>query len=184
MSFWWQLVVAASVAGAQPIPTPIGVGPAFHPRPTSHAVARAAAVGRFRCGRTQRHVLRAHVEVFGRKRVVIVPAGIGIAPPLVRRGAFVVGGRCRYAVHTLAPTGVVRFDASQRLRLRDLFAVWGQPIGPRRLLSFRGRVRAYVGGRRWHGRAGGIQLRRHAEIVLEVGPYIPPHRSFAFPPGR
>ena len=24
---------------------------------------------------------------------------------------------------------------------------------------------------------------RHAEIVLEVGPYVPPHRSYTFPPG-
>jgi len=26
-------------------------------------------------------------------------------------------------------------------------------------------------------------LRRHAEIVLEIGPYVPPHARYTFPPG-
>jgi hypothetical protein len=26
-------------------------------------------------------------------------------------------------------------------------------------------------------------LSQHAEIVIEVGAYVPPHRSFSFPPG-
>jgi hypothetical protein len=29
-----------------------------------------------------------------------------------------------------------------------------------------------------------IRLTRHAEIVLEVGGYVPPHTSFLFGPGR
>jgi len=45
-------------------------------------------------------------------------------------------------------------------------------------------VRAYVDGRRWTRTApAAIPLTRHAEIVLELGPYVPPHRSFTFPPG-
>jgi len=28
-----------------------------------------------------------------------------------------------------------------------------------------------------------VPLARHSEIVLEVGPYVPPHRSYTFPPG-
>jgi len=30
---------------------------------------------------------------------------------------------------------------------------------------------------------GLVPLTRHAEIVLEIGPYVPPHLSYAFPPG-
>jgi len=28
-----------------------------------------------------------------------------------------------------------------------------------------------------------VPLTRHAEIVLEVGPHVPPHSSYMFPPG-
>jgi len=27
-----------------------------------------------------------------------------------------------------------------------------------------------------------VPLTAHAEVVLEVGPYVPPHRSYTFPP--
>jgi hypothetical protein len=45
------------------------------------------------------------------------------------------------------------------------------------------RVEVFVDGRRWHGRPGRVPLRRHAEIVVEVGPHVPPHSSYTFPPG-
>jgi dihydroxyacid dehydratase/phosphogluconate dehydratase len=35
----------------------------------------------------------------------------------------------------------------------------------------------------WPGAPGAVPLTRHAEIVLEVGPHVPPHSSYAFPPG-
>jgi hypothetical protein len=28
-----------------------------------------------------------------------------------------------------------------------------------------------------------VPLTPHAEIVLEVGPHVPPHASYTFPPG-
>jgi hypothetical protein len=128
--------------------------------------------------------VRAHIEVFARRRVVIVPAGIGVAPPLVREAGFVHRGRCSYPVRTVEPTGVVEFDGHLRPTVGELFALWGQPLSARRLLSFSGCVHAYVGGKRWRGSPGEIPLRRHSQIVLEVGGYIPPHRSYVFGPGR
>ena len=115
---------------------------------------------------------------------MIVPAGIGVAPPLVRETGFVRRGRCSYPVRTLEPTGVVEFDGRLRPTLGELFTLWGQSLSARRLLSFSGSVHAYVGGRRWRGSPRGIALRRHAQIVLEVGGYVPPHRSYLFGPGR
>jgi hypothetical protein len=76
-----------------------------------------------------------------------------------------------------------------RLSVADLFRSWGQPLSARRLGPFRGRVRVYVGGRRVRGGPGSpgvpgtVRLTRHAEIVLEVGPYVPPHPAYTFPPG-
>jgi hypothetical protein len=125
-----------------------------------------------------------HIELFARRQVIVVPAGIGVAPPLVRRDAGVRGGRCSYSIRTLEPTGVVEFDPSRHARLRELFEIWGQPLSRTRLAGFSGRVRAYVRGRTWRGHPGAIPLRRHMQVVLEVGGYVPPHRFFLFGPGR
>jgi hypothetical protein len=49
-----------------------------------------------------------------------------------------------------------------------------------RLAGFRGRVLAFVSGIRWRGDVRAIPLARHAQIVLEIGSYIRPHRFFLF----
>src|SRR4051794_4063737 len=155
------------------IPTPIGRGPEFRPaaRVPASGCASGALSGRY----------RVHVEVFGRRQAVVIPAGIGVGAGARREYGRVVGAGCRAEARTLDPTGVVHFDRED-LRLGDVFAVWGQPLDGARLLSFRGRVSAFVGGRRVTGDPGGIALRDGAQIVLESGGYTPPHPSFSFPP--
>ncbi|HZO97993.1 MAG TPA: hypothetical protein VFB42_11520 [Gaiellaceae bacterium] len=175
------LATAAAAAAAAPIPTPIGSGPRYRLDAASPAVARAAPAGRFRCLRAAPRRELAHVELFARRLVLLLPAGIGMAPPLERSGAAVTGARCFYPVRTADPTGVVEFDPRARPTLGDLFDVWGQPLSTRRLAGFRGPVRVWVGGRRRHGDPRTVRLRRHAEIVVEVGGYVPPHRLFLFP---
>lgn len=176
--------LAAPAWAESPIPTPIGVGARFHPGPTSPPVARAEPVGRFACGVRKGAVTRAHIELFAAGRVVVVPAGIGIAPPFVRERGFVPGGRCAYPLRTHQPTGVVELDSRLSPTLGDLFALWGRRLSPTRLLSFPGAVRIYVAGKLRRGDPRDVPLTRHAQIVLEVGPYIPPHRSYLFGPGR
>jgi len=116
-------------------------------------------------------------------RVVLMPGGIGIAPPQVRRGAFVVRGRCEYPLRTREPTGIVEVAAGTRATLGDLFAIWGQPLSRRRVLSFRGPVVAYVGSRRYAGDPHAIPLRPRAVVTLEIGRYVRPHAEYVFPPG-
>ena len=71
--------------------------------------------------------------------------------------------------------------------LGDLFEIWGQPLSARRLAGFRARrgdsLRAWVGGRPWRGDVSAIPLRRHAQIVVEIGGFVPPHASYRFPLG-
>jgi hypothetical protein len=126
-----------------------------------------------------------HLELFARRLVVPVPAGIGVAPPLRRSGAYVLGGGCSYPLETLEPTGVVRVDRARAHTptLGTLFAIWGQPLTRTRLATFSGHVLAFVDGREIEGQLTAIPLRRHAEVVLEVGGYIPPHPKYTFPPG-
>ena len=153
-------------------------------------------MGRLRCGPATTgmagmaaaagHHYGIHLELYAARLVVPVPAGIGIAPPQRRRGAYVLGGACVYPLRTYEPTGVVVVDGragSPAPTLGALFAIWGQPLSRGRLAGFRGPVSAYLGGVRWSGPPGAIRLTRHAEIVLEVGKAVPPHRTYLFPPG-
>jgi hypothetical protein len=167
------VIASASALAAAPIPTPIGVGPRFHPPAAPASITAARPLGGFRCGAIAR-LQRAHIEVFARRRVVIIPAGIGVSHARA----------CTYPARTTAPTGVVEFDAAEQLTVGAFFRIWGQRLAPNRLLSFSGPVRAYVGGRRWRAPVRSIPLRRHAEIVVEIGPYVPPHAKFLFGPGR
>jgi hypothetical protein len=157
-------------AGARPI----GAGPRFHPPLRERAVpgCRPGPLGE-RAG--------AHLELFGDGLVVLLPAGIGTRPPRRALAGRIQAAACFGPVVTLDPTGLVLLRPGVRATVGDVFALWGQPLGPRRAASFRGRVRAYVNGRRVDGPAAAIPLERHDQIVLQVGPYVPPHASYAFP---
>lgn len=158
---------------------PIGIGPRFHP------AARGADLGG--CRRALGRRVGVHVELFAANRVVLVAAGIGTRPPRRMFAGRIVAARCYGNPVTLEPTGIVLMRPGSHLTLAALFRAWGQPLSGSRLAGFRAapghRVTVYVGGRRWNAAPGDVPLRRHAEIVLEVGPHVPPHRSFTFPAG-
>jgi len=175
-------------APPMPIPTPIGVGPRFQLPPAGRAADLGLPINGRACTTEPRaSVYGVHVEVFAQRRVVLLPPGIGVAAPRRLEGAFIRGGRCSYPLRTMDPTGVVEVRTARPPRLGDLFAIWGQPLGPRRLLSFRaqpgGRVQAFLNGRRWTGDPRAIPLRRHAQIVLQVRGFVPPHAMYGFPKG-
>jgi hypothetical protein len=172
------------IPGARAVP--LGTGPRFGLPSLGALARRGAPIGRLHCG-TGGARFGVHIELFAAGRVLLVPAGVGMAPPRVRDGAYVRSARCSYPLRTREPTGVIEVARSARLSLGDLFDVWGQPMSRRRLAGWRAghgrRVLAFVGGRPYAGDPRAIRLRRHAEIVLEVGPRIAPHMSYRFPPG-
>jgi len=154
-------------------PVAIGAGPAF--APPAGVTAEPCAAGPVQ-GRS-----RAHVELFAKRQAVLIPAGIGLHAPRRDENGRIDAARCRARVRTLEPTGVVDFDA-EGLTVADLFSVWGQRLGDRRLLSFTGEVAAFVAGERVQRRPADVPLTDGAQIVIEIGGYVEPHASFAFPP--
>jgi hypothetical protein len=166
---------AALVAASRPI----GRGARFHPRATGPVVGPC----RTRLGRRY----GVHIELFAANRVVLVPSGIGTQPPLGYSAGRIVRARCFGDLVTIEPTGVVLVREGSRLQLSDLFRSWGQPLSPHQLASFPAAgangVAVFVAGRRWPHSPGSVRLTPHAEIVLEVGPYVPPHPSYRFPHG-
>lgn len=158
---------------------PIGRGPRFRP-PASGPVIGP-------CRRRLGARYGVHVEVFGADRVVIVPAGIGVRPPIGLSAGRISSAGCFGTLVTLEPTGLVLVRPGSGLLLSDLFRSWGQPLSRLGVASFmagRGsRIAVFVDGHRWEGAPGSVRLSRHAEIVVEAGPFVPPHSSYTFPPG-
>ena len=186
MTVMLALPLAVLTIAAAPVPTPIGIGPKFRLPAASPAVARAAPVGRLACLRSDPARERAHIELFANRRVLLLPPGIGMAPPLRRHGADVLSARCSYPLRTTDPTGVVEYVPSARPTLADLLrglgsaALRAPACGLPRATGRRGRGMGRRPPRR--GDVGAIPLTRHAEIVVELGGYVPPHTSFRFPP--
>jgi hypothetical protein len=164
---------AATVAAVGAlVPTPIGAGPRY--RPPAHSGSG------FACTRAPlRAGARVHLELFAYRRVVIVPAAIGLRGARAELGRIVTAS-CRARAWTLDPSGVVRY--TRPATLGGVFTVWGQRLGPSRLASFRGAVSVWVNGARRHGDPRTLRLHAGDEIVLEVGGFVPPHLSFRFPP--
>ena len=173
------LAVALALAGP-PLPPdvkpwPIGVGPGFQPAAATPRVLAGEPIGRFRCTQTGGRRFGAHLELFVRRQVLLVPRGVGIAR----------GGRCSYPLRTREPTGVIEIRRGTRATVGDLFRLWGQPLGRRRVAGFRSQapLLAFVDGKRWRGDVRAIPLSRHAQIVLELGGYVPPHPRYLFADG-
>jgi hypothetical protein len=166
-----RLLALAAVLPPSVHPWPVGPAPAYTPPARPPAIVAGAPVGALRCGSGGQTFL-VHIELFVNRKVVIVPKGIGVAD-----------SGCRYPVSTGGPDGIVR--VAPGLHLADVFRVWGQRVEARRLVWFTSKtpLRAYVGGKPFEGPAGAIPLTPHAQIVLELGGYVPPHPFFLFAGG-
>jgi hypothetical protein len=158
---------------------PVGVGPRFNLPVSGQVSGSCKSVLGPRGG--------VHVEVFAADRVLLLPAGIGTRPPRASLDGRITAARCYGALVTLDPTGVVLVRPGARLTLGTLFGSWGEPLSRTRLASFTAApgtgVTVFIDGRPWRGAPAAVPLTRHAEIVLEVGPRVPPHSSYVFPAG-
>jgi hypothetical protein len=138
-----------------------------------------------RCDAPAPIVAAAHVEVFASGHVVVIPAGIGVAPPLRRRGAYVDGGRCTYPLWTVEPTGLLLMQTHRAFTLRQLFQLWGQALTHGTVASFaapRGAgVSVFIDGARWRGEPSSAPIAAYSQITIEVGSYVPPHSHYTFP---
>jgi hypothetical protein len=183
------LLTGCSGQGDQPPPprlppaVAIGADASHRPAALTRATHAGAPVGRLRCARGEPPRFGVHVEVFGRRQTVIVPAGVGVAPPWRGRAPYVGAGRCSYPLRTREPTGVVEVAHGQPVTLGDLFDLWGQALDARRVGAFRGRTRVWVNGRPWRGDVRDVPLTRHAQVVVSEDVRVPVHSRYSFPPG-
>jgi hypothetical protein len=196
IGFWHSSEASGSTASpgppagtlkAAPAPGPLGPEDVAIPRARALAPPGRPAVGSrvdgIPCGSIEQlafHV-HAHLTIFVSGKPRQVPAGIGIGPPRniqpTTRGGFVVGGACFSWLHTHAADGVIHIESpvQRKFTVGNLFDVWRQPLGPRRLGSVTGTVTAFLDGRRYRGNPRAIPLTAQAQIQLEIGrPVVAP----------
>jgi hypothetical protein len=121
------IALLALMLGVGPLPPsvkpwPIGVGPGFQLAPAPEDIRAGSPVARFRCGPDGRR-FGVHVELFVRRRVVVIPGGIGVAHPFRTRFSRVQPRRCTYPLRTLDPTGVIEVRQESRATLADFFRI-------------------------------------------------------------
>jgi hypothetical protein len=180
-----------------PSPREGRIGPEGVPLLTGRTLAAAASprpgqvVQGVACGPAEQVAFHthSHLAVFVAGQPRVVPAGIGIAPPLeietTPAGAYAAGGACFSYLHTHAADGIIHVESpvQRAYTLGNFFAVWNQPLGARRVGPAVGPVTAFLNGRRYVGNPRRIPLLPHAQIQLDVGrPLIAPV-PIAFPPG-
>ena len=117
--------------------------------------------------------IHAHLTIFvgGARRQV--PAGVGI------------GASCLMWLHTHAADGIIHTESSiERVyTLGNFFDLWGAPLDRSRVGNARGRVVAFVDGRRFASDPRRIPLLPHAQIQLDVGRPLVPFEPITFPEG-
>lgn len=158
---------------------PIGAGSRFHPS------VHGPVIGP--CSRSLGRRDGVHIELFAANKVMLIAQGIGTRGPRKYFAGRIAGAACFGDLVTIDPTGLLLVRPGRRLTVSELFRSWGQSLSVRQLAGFSAgpgnRVSVFVDGRRSSQAPGRVVLRRHAEIVLEVGPEVPPHASYEFPPG-
>ena len=176
-----RLSFAAAIASSRRV----GPGPSFRPRPRGRGVQLAQSVDGLRCSARQAVDGLAHIELFAANHVVVVPAGIGVAPPMQVRDARIVGERCGYPLRTVDPTGLLLMGRGHRCTLGELFDLWGQPLSASVMAGFSAgkhhHVAVYIDGVPWNGSPGQAPLSPGSQVTVELGPHVPPHVRYLFP---
>ncbi len=118
--------------------------------------------------------IHSHLAIFVNGSQRLVPGGVGIDE-----------NTCIYWLHTHDDTGVLHVESpdSRVFTLGNFFAVWQQPLSATQVGPAKGKVTAWVDGKRFTGDPADIKLTLHAVIQLNVGTDTPAPKPFAFTDG-
>jgi hypothetical protein len=159
---------------------PLETGPDLAPASTT---TQGATVDGVECAPVEQlaYHIHSHLQVYVNGQPRTLPGAIGIVGPLPPQqtpdGPFYTGGECIYWLHTHTSDGIVHVESPtvRVYTLGNFFDEWGQPLSRTRVASAKGRVTAFLNGKRWTQDPRAIPLLPHASIQLDVGaPTVPP----------
>jgi hypothetical protein len=162
---------------------PIEPGPDL----ASPGTTGTGTVNGIKCGPSEQLVyhIHAHLTVYDSGAPRALPGGIGIPGSTIVQspeGPVANGGECIYWLHTHAPDGVIHVESPvQRVyTLGQFFDEWRQPLSHNQVAGAKGRVTAFVNGKRWTKDVRTIPLIPHAVIQLDVGAPIVPFKPMSW----
>lgn len=129
-----------------------------------------------------------HVNIFVNGEQRRLPAGVGITKPWwvqqIDGFDFVNNSvsSCVYWLHTHATDGIIHLEspAKRSFTLGDFFDVWQQPLSATQVGPAKGKVTAFVNGKRYVGNPRGIPLTDDGVIQLSVGEPVVPYKDLEF----
>ncbi len=124
--------------------------------------------------------IHSHLQVYVNGQPRSLPAAIGLIGPVAQQtayGPFYGAQQCYYWLHTHTQDGIIHVESpSKRVyTLGNFFDEWRQPLSRTQVASDKGKVSAFLNGKRWTQDPRTIPLLPHASIQLDVGaPTVPP----------
>jgi hypothetical protein len=146
-----------------------------------------APVDGIQCGSTEQlaYHIHARLTVFVNGQPRTIPAGVGIPGAIVQttpQGPVVGQGTCFYWLHTHTTDGVLHIESptARIYTLGNFFDEWGQPLSANQVAAAKGKVTAFVNGKRWTKDPRLIPLQAHYVIQLDVGSPIAAFQPISF----
>jgi hypothetical protein len=129
--------------------------------------------------------IHAHLQVYVDGQPRSIPAAIGMLGPVYENtpyGRFYGASVCYYYLHTHASDGVIHIESPtvRIYTLGDFFDEWGQPLTPSGAGPAKGKITAFVNGKRWAQSPRAIPLAAHNVIQLDIGKPAVPFKTVSF----
>jgi len=118
--------------------------------------------------------IHAHLSVYVDGQQRTIPPDIGI-----------FNNQCIYWLHTHDTSGIIHVESPDErvYTLGDFFAVWRQPLSAGQVGPAKGKVTAWVDGKKVDGDPAKIKIEYHTTIQLNVGTDTPAPEDYHFPEG-
>jgi hypothetical protein len=129
--------------------------------------------------------IHSHLQVYVNGQPRALPAAIGILGPVAQQtayGPFYGAQQCIYWLHTHASDGVIHIESPTKrvYTLGNFFDEWHQPLSRTQVASAKGKVSAFLNGKRWNQNPRTIPLLPHASVQLDVGAPTVPAKIVSF----
>jgi hypothetical protein len=129
--------------------------------------------------------IHSHLQVYVDGQPRALPAAIGMLGPVAQQtayGPFYGAQQCIYWLHTHASDGVIHIESPTKrvYTLGNFFDEWHQPLSRSQVASAKGKVSAFLNGKRWTQDPRSIPLLPHASVQLDVGAPTVPAKIISF----